>query len=126
MKMAQCYSTQPQSAREKATNGFVLKGCRWPTLTSRADGIGVLILGAEDGHLHHPQENHPRYPELDPQQILPVARRPDKPEQAVQDVHDAHHHVELGTGSKALDNEASGHLDIEAPAKDTSFRKARS
>lgn len=68
-------------------------------LTSWANGIGVFIFGAEDGHLHHAQENHPCYPELDPQQILPVAGRPDEPEQAIQDVHDAHHHVELQTDS---------------------------
>lgn len=87
----------------------VLKSRHYPTLTSRADGVGVLILGTEDGHLHHPQENHPHYPELDPQQILPVARRPDKPEQAVQDVHYAHHHVELRTGSKPLVSKGFGH-----------------
>lgn len=79
---------------------FVLKRSHDPTLTSRAKSIGVFVFGTEDGHLHHPQENHPCDPELDPQQILPVARRPDKPKQAVEDVHDAHHHVELQTGTQ--------------------------
>lgn len=66
-------------------------------LTCRTNSVGVFVFGAENGLLHHPQEDHARYPELDPQQILPVAGGPEEPEQRVQDVHDAHHHVELHT-----------------------------
>lgn len=72
------------------------------TLTSRANSVGVFIFGTEDSLLHHPEEYDPCYPELDPQQILPVACCPDKPEQGVQDVHYAHHHVELQTDSEGL------------------------
>ena len=71
-------------------------------LTCRADGVGVLVLCAEHGLLHHAQEDDPGDPELDAQQVLPVAGGPHEPQQRVQDVRDAHHHVELGedeTGS---------------------------
>lgn len=66
-------------------------------LTSGADSIGVFIFSTEDRLLHHPKENDPRNPELDPQQIFPVAGGPHEPQQSVQDVHYAHHHVELPT-----------------------------
>lgn len=68
------------------------------TLTSRAHSVGVFILGTEDRFFHHAEEYDPGYPELDPQQILPVARCPDEPQQGVEDVHYAHHHVELRAG----------------------------
>lgn len=67
------------------------------SLTGRADVVCVFIFSAEDGHLHHSQEYDPSDPELDSQEVLPVARCPDEPQQSVQDVHDAHHHVELNT-----------------------------
>lgn len=65
------------------------------TLTCWANSIGVLVLGTEHCHLDHAQENDASYPELDAQQVFPVARGPDEPEQSVQDVDNAHHHVEL-------------------------------
>lgn len=75
---------------------------RLQTLTGRADSIGVFVFGAEDGLLHHAEEYDPCYPKLDPQEIFPIAGRPEKPQQGVQDVHDAHHHVELQTDTKGL------------------------
>lgn len=71
-------------------------------LTSRADSVSVFIFSAEYSLLHHPEENDPSDPELYPQQVLPVARCPNKPQQSVQDVHYAHHHVELQTNSQGL------------------------
>lgn len=71
-------------------------------LTSRANGIGVFILGAKNSFFHHPKKYDPSDPELDPQQVLPVAGCPDKPQQGVQDVHYAHHHVELKTHSEGI------------------------
>ena len=71
-------------------------------LTSWSDSIGVFVFGAEDGLLHHPKEYDPCYPELDPQQIFPVAGCPDEPQQGVQDVHYTHYHVELQTQSVEL------------------------
>lgn len=73
------------------------------SLTCRANSISVLVLGTEDCHLDHAQEDHASYPELDTQQVLPVARGPEEPEQSVQDVDNAHHHVEL-TGTKKTED----------------------
>lgn len=72
------------------------------TLTGRANSVGVFIFGTEHSLLHHTQEYDSCYPELDPQQILPIAGCPDKPQHGVQDVHDAHHHVELQTDNRGL------------------------
>ncbi len=70
-----------------------MKSVFW--LTCWAHVVSVLIFSTEDGLLYHAQEYDSCNPELDPQQVFPVAGCPDEPQQSVQDVHHTHHHVEL-------------------------------
>lgn len=55
----------------------------------------ALKLGIVDSLLEHSQKNYPTDPELDSQQVSPVAGRQGKPEHSKQHINDAHHHVEL-------------------------------
>lgn len=62
----------------------------WQAVVS--DALGLCVVNS---FLQHAQENDSSDPELDPEQISPVARRQDQPEHSQQHVHDTHHHVEL-------------------------------
>ena len=66
------------------------------TLTEVSLVADALVLRVEHGLLQHPQDDHGPDPELDPQQVPPVAGRPEQPQGAEQHVHDAHDHEELG------------------------------
>lgn len=55
----------------------------------------ALVLGVKHGLLQHPQYDDGADPELDPQQVPPVAGAPQQPQGTKQNVHDAHDHEEL-------------------------------
>jgi len=66
-------------------------------LTRQAFVSEALELAVVDGFLQHAQEDDSSDPELDPEQIPPVARRQSQPQHRQQHIHDAHDHVELET-----------------------------
>lgn len=69
------------------------------SLTRQAVVADALELGVVDGLLQHAQEDDSPDPELDPEQIPPVASQQSQPQHGHQHVHDAHGHVELETTS---------------------------
>lgn len=60
----------------------------------------ALVLGVEDSLLQHAQDDDSPNPELDSEQILPIANQPEKPQSSKQHVHDAHDHEELQETTK--------------------------
>lgn len=65
------------------------------TLTILATGANALIFRVEYCLLQHSQQNHSADPELDPQQVSPVAGTPEQPKHPKEHVHIAHDHEEL-------------------------------
>lgn len=55
----------------------------------------ALVLWVEHSLLQHAEYDDSADPELDPQQIPPVAGTPQEPESPEQHIHDAHDHEEL-------------------------------
>lgn len=72
-------------------HGRIKQTC--PTVISLV--TDALVFGVEDGFLQHAENDDRTDPELDPQQIPPIAGTPEEPERPEQHVHDAHHHEEL-------------------------------
>lgn len=64
-----------------------------PTIVSSV--ADALVLWVKHSFLQHAQDDDGADPELNPQQIPPVAGAPEEPEGAEQHVHDAHDHEEL-------------------------------
>lgn len=57
--------------------------------------MDALIFGVKHSFLQHAQDDDGADPELDPQQVPPIAGTPEEPESPEQHVHDAHDHEEL-------------------------------
>lgn len=67
----------------------------WDQQTVVASVADALVLGVKHCLFQHAQDDNGPDPELDPQQISPVASAPEEPEGPKQHVHDAHDHEEL-------------------------------
>jgi len=65
----------------------------WPTVVSFV--TDALIFGVKHSFLQHAEDDDGTDPELDPQQIPPIAGTPEEPESPEQHVHNAHDHEEL-------------------------------
>lgn len=55
----------------------------------------ALVFGVEHSFLQHAKDDHSADPELDPQQIPPIAGAPEEPESPKQHVYNTHDHEEL-------------------------------
>lgn len=55
----------------------------------------ALIFRVKHSFFHHAEDDDGPDPELDPQQIPPIAGAPEEPESPEQHVHNAHDHEEL-------------------------------
>lgn len=64
-------------------------------LTKIAMVTNTLVLGVKHSLFQHSQDDHSTNPELDPEQVPPVASQPEQPQRTEEHIQDAHDHVEL-------------------------------